>query len=355
MGLNADVLAPTGIHVKFRVVEEGPVTRQTIPFDSRSASPVYEIIPEQQRRSIVAYGRLPLPMPDGVGTETLDKYVRVALHEATSDERCGELAVGLHITTANGQEPRETRGVNGVHETQAQATAMEMEMGPSPAPTPVLANPVATRSDSHLRLLVHEHFGSVSPSPSVHVGDSNVVLNEANVTCDVTDAARDSELDAALERLSVGANVSPEAAGRISEDRMSLLSDDSLQDYSDDELDGGESGDGEVSSGEPSTQSLLPPNSLAAASLNSRSSSTASATPSEGLSDVVGMLSLEIVAAQNLPRAKRFMRGAHYEGDPFVTISFGKQSFRTVVCKNTVNPVWRERVALYDERRSVRR
>lgn len=58
--------------------------------------------------------------------------------------------------------------------------------------------------------------------------------------------------------------------------------------------------------------------------------------------DVKGLVSLEIVAAQNLPRERRMFR-VHYTNNPFVVISFGKQSFRTKVIKRTVNPVWKEK------------
>lgn len=60
-------------------------------------------------------------------------------------------------------------------------------------------------------------------------------------------------------------------------------------------------------------------------------------------SDVKGLVSLEIVTAQNLPREKRMLR-VHYQNNPFAVISFGKQSFRTKVVKRTVNPVWREKL-----------
>jgi phosphatidylserine decarboxylase len=59
--------------------------------------------------------------------------------------------------------------------------------------------------------------------------------------------------------------------------------------------------------------------------------------------DVKGLVSLEVVAAQNLPRERRMLR-VHYQNNPFVVISFGKQSFKTKVIKKTVNPVWKERL-----------
>lgn len=56
-----------------------------------------------------------------------------------------------------------------------------------------------------------------------------------------------------------------------------------------------------------------------------------------------GLVSLEVVAAANLPREKRLLR-VHYQNNPFTVISFGKQSFKTKVIKHTVNPVWREKL-----------
>lgn len=58
---------------------------------------------------------------------------------------------------------------------------------------------------------------------------------------------------------------------------------------------------------------------------------------------VKGLVSLEIVAAQNLPREKRMLR-VYSNNNPFVVISFGKQSFKTKVIKRSVNPVWKEKL-----------
>lgn len=65
-------------------------------------------------------------------------------------------------------------------------------------------------------------------------------------------------------------------------------------------------------------------------------------SPSFYSSITTGIIALEIVAASNLPREKRFMR-VHYKNNPFVVVSFGKQSFRTTIIRRTLDPVWRER------------
>jgi len=60
-------------------------------------------------------------------------------------------------------------------------------------------------------------------------------------------------------------------------------------------------------------------------------------------SGLKGLVSFEIVAAQGLPRARRWLR-PNSQNNPFVVISFGKQSFRTKVIRRSSGPVWKERL-----------
>lgn len=72
---------------------------------------------------------------------------------------------------------------------------------------------------------------------------------------------------------------------------------------------------------------------------NDSSSSSQISTPN------VGLVSLEVVAAQGLARESKWLR-SNYQSNPFVVVSFGRQTFRTRTVKRNQNPVWRERIYL---------
>ena len=62
-------------------------------------------------------------------------------------------------------------------------------------------------------------------------------------------------------------------------------------------------------------------------------------------SDSFGILSLEIVAGKNLPKANKMLQALRVL-HPFAVVSFGRQTFRTRVARNTLNPVWKENATL---------
>ncbi|CAG8598671.1 1042_t:CDS:10 [Paraglomus occultum] len=59
--------------------------------------------------------------------------------------------------------------------------------------------------------------------------------------------------------------------------------------------------------------------------------------------DLLGLTFLEIVSAQDLPPEKNASRTG-IDMDPFVVVSFSKQTFRTRVIPNSLNPLWKERL-----------
>ncbi|KAF8629477.1 hypothetical protein AX15_003424 [Amanita polypyramis BW_CC] len=65
--------------------------------------------------------------------------------------------------------------------------------------------------------------------------------------------------------------------------------------------------------------------------------------------DIVGIVMLEIVGAENLPRLKNMTRTG-WDMDPFVVISFGKKVFRTRVIRHTLNPEWDEKLLFHVRR-----
>ncbi|RIA83236.1 phosphatidylserine decarboxylase-domain-containing protein [Glomus cerebriforme] len=61
------------------------------------------------------------------------------------------------------------------------------------------------------------------------------------------------------------------------------------------------------------------------------------------LSDIVGVIFLEIVCAIDLP-AERNMTGLGFDMDPFVIVSFAKNTFRTKIINHNLNPEWNEKL-----------
>nr|CAG8438384.1 15354_t:CDS:10 [Entrophospora candida] len=64
--------------------------------------------------------------------------------------------------------------------------------------------------------------------------------------------------------------------------------------------------------------------------------------PSVSLTDIHGWVFIEIVGAKNLPAAKNVTKTG-FDMDPFVVISFSKNTFRTKVISHNLNPVWNEK------------
>ncbi|XJO72657.1 hypothetical protein BDV3_003749 [Batrachochytrium dendrobatidis] len=67
--------------------------------------------------------------------------------------------------------------------------------------------------------------------------------------------------------------------------------------------------------------------------------------PSLNHSELLGLLTLEIVGARNLPFEASHIRS--FNCDPFAVISFGKRTFRTKVIRNSLSPNWNQRVFLH--------
>lgn len=257
------------VNIKFRIVEEGPKAVMTVPYDSRSASPVYEILPERLKRSIIAYGRVQ------VNFQEPETFRRVDLFEVASDEKCGELAIGIRIN-------KDCEGIDTVD----------------------ISEP--TGKMEYLGISRMNSTSTVStPEPTA---DSNVVLNDVHTKeIEVTNAEiiKESSEDANSIETVATAAAAEEKSGS------------NQQSESEDE------GDVEQQDG---------------------STVTSVVSPSK-YGDILGLLKLEIVAAQRLPKEKRFLRPSGYSSNPFVTISFGKKSFRTKVRRNTANPIWKEKLA----------
>lgn len=89
----------------------------------------------------------------------------------------------------------------------------------------------------------------------------------------------------------------------------------------------------------------------------------------EADNDIVGIVMLEIIKAENLPRLKNseffspcclllltfatsftLVTRTGWDMDPFVVISFGKKVFRTRVLRHTLNPVWDEKLLFHVRR-----
>jgi hypothetical protein len=280
------------VFVKFRIVEEGPIAVHTTPYDSRSASPVLEIVPERVKRTIIAYGRIPFP-----GKEVHDLFRRVQLFEVTSDEVCGELAVGLHWIESVGRESndlpvanllvveRDLRNSMSSMDTPANDSAVVLTLEGSKETEYTAAEAVSNQAMKEIvqgRLVEAEQNNL--PSDLLHVPEPSRVVNEIRTPS-------------------------------VNSSRSSLAEE---TDFEDEER------------------------------LSAEISASAPSSPIQTFNeiDVVGVLSVEVVAALNLLRPKRFLRNPKHEANPFCTISFGKRSFRTKVKTNTSSPIWKERLAL---------
>lgn len=60
---------------------------------------------------------------------------------------------------------------------------------------------------------------------------------------------------------------------------------------------------------------------------------------------VDGVLFIEVVSCSDLPPIRRFAGMGRYDMDPFVVVTFGKQTFRTSWKRHNLNPVFNERLA----------
>ncbi|EIN06937.1 hypothetical protein PUNSTDRAFT_70671 [Punctularia strigosozonata HHB-11173 SS5] len=69
----------------------------------------------------------------------------------------------------------------------------------------------------------------------------------------------------------------------------------------------------------------------------------------EAANDIVGIVTLDIQGATDLPRLKNITRTG-WDMDPFVVISFGKKVFRTRVIRHSLNPVWDEKLLFHVRR-----
>lgn len=255
-------------------------------------------MPEKVKRTIIAYGRIKAPSKN-----VQELYTRVQLHEVTSDEVCGELAVGLHWIE-KAEEP--------------------LTMG-------------------RMLSLESEFKSSLSSMDRPNNNDSTVVLTldglqevdstaaEAVTSEDLKEIANGCENGGSQESVNLSANMLfvPEPARvvppprssspnpSVSSSRSSLAEDTDFEDE------------------EKLTQEMM-----------QEGHQLHSPIPSYREDDVVGVLSVEVVAALNLPRPKRFLRNPSHQANPFCTISFGKRSFRTKAKTNTCNPIWKEKLAL---------
>ena len=284
------------VFIKFRLVEEGPKAVITIPYDSRSASPVYEILPERQKRSIIAYGRIPLTSYNEQPTDKsgmIESFRRVDLFEVASDEKCGQLAIAIRINKHDAADIHSD--VNN-----AEVTLKQPELQRVPANNILGLSRIAS-------------VATVSTLCSnEHGADSCVVLNEGEQEIETSNAR------SIREGSPIASSSSPVSSQTSSKSFKSSRS--SLAEETD-----------------PQDEQELTDQMENSLNINENSSGA--------YGDIVGLLSLEIVAAQRLPKEKRFLRPSGYASNPFVTISFGKKSFRTKVRKNTTNPVWKEKLA----------
>ncbi|KAH0584865.1 hypothetical protein H2248_008143 [Termitomyces sp. 'cryptogamus'] len=68
-----------------------------------------------------------------------------------------------------------------------------------------------------------------------------------------------------------------------------------------------------------------------------------------GDNDIIGIVMLEVLKAEDLPRLKNMTRTS-FDMDPFVVISFGKKVFRTRVVRHSLNPTWDEKLLFHVRR-----
>ena len=269
------------IPLKLRLIEEGPIATKAVPLNSSTIAPVFEIRPWEQKRSIIAYGRI-LIEPLAVGDASREKFMRVELKEVSSGAHCGELALAVYLSV--------------------------QEEGPSDADALFVPSP---RSGGNSPVALDRSSSSVSSSgtsPMSPVESSRIFGRTEE---DAYDLAAITADEAQLEN-----EAGTGKPGTVDADDDLLIEPAST---------------GQDGSAEDALQQTISP-----------ISRPASTTPSN---EIIGLLSLEIVAAQDLPRERRFLRSSAYGVDSFVVISFGKQSFRTKVCRDSLSPVFKERLA----------
>ncbi|CAG8598451.1 8151_t:CDS:10 [Ambispora gerdemannii] len=76
---------------------------------------------------------------------------------------------------------------------------------------------------------------------------------------------------------------------------------------------------------------------------SSITSSSTTFSSSSGNSNTLGLTYLELVRAEDLPPEKAAV-GSKFDMDPFVIISFSKQTFRTRTIQHCLNPSWNEKL-----------
>ncbi|KAG6812726.1 hypothetical protein H0H92_000943 [Tricholoma furcatifolium] len=74
----------------------------------------------------------------------------------------------------------------------------------------------------------------------------------------------------------------------------------------------------------------------------------------DGGNDVMGIVMLEVVKAEDLPRLRNMTRTS-FDMDPFAVVSFGKKVFRTRVIRHSLNPTWDEKLLFHVRRHEVER
>lgn len=291
------------VYVKFRIVEEGPTAIHTAPYDSRSPSPVLEIIPDCVKRTIIAYGRIPFPKK-----EVHDLFRRVQLHEVNSDDICGELAVGLHWI--NEEYASEEQIAHNLPASNLLAVANEMRgsyssMGAQNNDGAVVLT-LQNSQDSNDSIAAE----AVSSEAMKEIAQGN--LAETSIGTD--DMKSHVRLYVPQPPHEVLENDGSRPASIASSGRSSMAEEADFEDE------------------EKMTFEML--------------QHAASPIQNFNDNDIIGVLSVEIVAALNLLQPKRFFRNPDRQANPFCTISFGKRSFRTKVKTNTSSPIWKERLAL---------
>ena len=273
----------------------------TTPYDSRSASPVLEIVPERVKRTIIAYGRIPIPTLD-----VQDQFRRVQLFEVTSDQVCGELAVGLHW-------------INDSSESRAPNVPASNFLGPEGEFRNSMASMETGANDSAV-VLTLDGLKEVDSTAAEAVSSEAMKKISEGGPNDRSGVEEAQNLPAGLLHVpqpcrSTSERPSTSRPASVASNRSSLSEETDFEDE------------------EKLTAEML-------------QSNPASPIQSFSTDEVVGVLSVEVVAALNLLRPKRFLRNPKHEANPFCTISFGKRSFRTKVKTNTCSPIWKEKLAL---------
>ncbi len=241
------------------------------------------------KRTIIAYGRIPCPTKD-----VQDLFKRVQLFEVTSDEVCGELAIGLHWIESEEREPN-LPAVN-------------------------------------LLSLQGEMRNSMS-SMETPANDSAVVLTLEGLK-ETDSTAAEAVSNQAMKEIVEGRPAVSESGDNLPANNLLHIPQPSRE--------------ARPLSVHSSRSSLAEENDFEDEEKLTAEMTTSASSPIQSFheNDVVGVLSIEVVAALSLLRPKRFLRNPKHEANPFCTISFGKRSFRTKVKTNTSAPIWKERLAL---------